>query len=144
MLEKIMNFLKSRIDCIKKPLLCNFYIYLALLWLLNIADIIQTLMLKAGGHLKQEANAFINYLLSYDWELFIIAKLGALLLVTVMLVRGYYDKRGTTIGGHYYSSDEMRMFIIALLGAGILYYLIIVLTPFVVLMTGHLLRGNPS
>ena len=144
MFEKTLNFLKSVGDCINRPVFCSFYIYLILLWLLNVADTIQTLMLKSGGHLKEEANFFINYFLAYDGELFIFAKLSALIFITAMLLRGYYDKHGTTIGGHYYSPDELRRFIVLLLGGGVVYYLIIVLMPFIVLMTGHMIQGTPS
>jgi hypothetical protein len=144
MFEKTLNALKSFDSYVNTKRIRSFYIYIGLLWVLNVADMFQTLMLKAGGHLKEEANVFVEYFLSYDWELFIVAKLCAMVLITAMLLRGYHDERGTTIAGNYYSPDEMRRFIILLLSGGVIYYLFIVMMPFMVLLVGHLFRGTPS
>jgi hypothetical protein len=144
MFEKFLNILKNTGELLSRPLFGSFFVYLTLIWLLNIADILQTLMLKRGGHLKREANIFINYFLVEDEVLFIVAKCAALLLITCMLLRGYYDKKGTTVGGVYYSPGDMRKAITFLLGAGVTYYLVIVLMPFIVLIIGHLLRGNQA
>jgi len=141
MFEKFLNFMRNIGEIINRPLLGSFYIYLILIWLLNIADILQTLMLKQGGHLRREANIFINYFLAEDEWLFIYAKLSALLFITLMLLRGYYDRKGTTIGGTYYGPKDMRRAIIFLLGAGVAYYLVIVLLPFAALLIGSFIHG---
>lgn len=117
-----------------KPAIGGFYLYLILLWLLNIADVIQTVLLSEGGHLGKEANFFMDFFLSKDWRFFILGKMLPLLLVTAMVVRGYTDKKGASFGGHHYTPEEMRNAIVFLLGAGVVYYLIIVLFPFITLM----------
>lgn len=141
MFEKFLNLLKNIGEFLNRPLIGSFYVYLVLLWLLNIADILQTLMLKRGGNLRKEFNVFINYFLEEDEGLFIFAKLSALLFITLMLLRGYYDHKGTTIGGVYYSPNDMRKAITFLLGAGVAYYLFIVFTPFIVLLINSYIHG---
>ena len=134
MFEKILNILRNVGERLNKPLLGGFYLYLILLWLLNIADIIQTILLSKSGNLKQEANPFMDFFLAADSRMFIYAKFAALLLITAMVIRGYMDKKGTTIGSIYYSPDDMKRAIVFLLGAGVIYYLIIVLIPFITLI----------
>ena len=112
----------------------GFFLFLVLLWLLNIADVIQTVLLSEGGHLKKEANFFMDFFLSRDWRFFILGKMLPLILVTAMVVRGYFDKKGTNVGGHHYTPMEMRRAITFLLAAGVVYYLIIVLIPFLTLL----------
>ena len=63
-----MGMIRYLGELLNRPFIGAFYLYLALLWLLNIADVIQTLMLSQGGHLKQEANFFMNVFLEKDWE----------------------------------------------------------------------------
>ena len=121
-------------DLLTRPFIGVFYLYLALLWLLNIADVIQTLMLSQGGHLKLEANQIMNVFLQMDWRIFVLAKLLSMALVTVMLVRGYHDNKGTSIGGIKYSHQDVKRTIVLLLAAGVVYYLIIVLIPFVTIL----------
>ena len=142
MFEKLLNFLKGVGDSLNRPLLSSFFVYLILLWLLNIADIFQTLMLKRGGNLKTEINFFINYFLASDEWIFVLAKLSALLFITAMLLRGYYDRKGTNIGGTYYSPSNMQRAITFLVGAGVVYYLVIVLMPFAVLMIENFIYGT--
>jgi hypothetical protein len=143
MFEKMLNIIREIGERLSKPVIGGFYLYLILLWLLNLADISQTVMLSRGGHLKQEANPFMDFFLSSDKRIFIIAKLFALTLITAMVVRGYTDKKGTTVGGNYYSPTDMKRAITFLLGAGVLYYLIIVLIPFITLIF-TLFFGHPG
>ncbi len=117
-------------ETLTRPVIGGFYLYLSLLWLLNIADVVQTLMLSHGGNLKHEVNLFMNVFLEKDWRLFIIAKVVPMMLVTVMVTRGYFDKRGTTVAGHEYSHEDVKKAIVFLLAAGVVYYLIVVLFPF--------------
>ncbi|MCD6216431.1 hypothetical protein J7L05_01070 [bacterium] len=121
-------------EMLTRPVIGGFYLYLTLLWLLNIADVIQTLMLSHGGNLKHEVNLYMNVFLEKDWRFFIIAKVVPMLLVTVMVTRGYFDKRGTTVAGHEYSHEDVKKAIVFLLAAGVVYYLIVVLFPFITIL----------
>lgn len=121
-------------EMLTRPIVGGFYLYLSLLWLLNIADVIQTLMLSHGGNLKHEVNLFMNVFLEKDWRLFIIAKAVPMMLVTVMVTRGYFDKKGAVVAGHEYSHEDVRKAIVFLLAAGVVYYLIIVLFPFITIL----------
>jgi hypothetical protein len=134
MFNNLLNMLNRLAKVFNKPAVAGFYLYLVLLWLLNIADVIQTVLLSEGGHLRREANFFMDFFLTKDWRLFILGKLLPLLLVTAMVIRGYTDKKGASIGGHRYTPEEMRTIIISLIGAGVVYYLIIVLFPFITLI----------
>ena len=131
-----MDIIKNIGGLITRKVVGGFYFYLSLLWLLNIADIIQTVTLSQGGNLKQEANQFMDFFLTHDWRIFILAKMLPLILVTAMVIRGYYDKKGTKIGGRQYTPDEMRKAIVFILAAGVVYYLIIVLMPFATILLG--------
>lgn len=130
----IMGIIRYLGKLLTRPFVGAFYLYLALLWLLNIADVIQTLMLSQGGHLKLEANQFMNIFLQMDWRLFIIAKFVPMMLVSVMLIRGYTDNKGTKIGGIEYTHEDVRHAILLLLATGVVYYLIIVLIPFITIL----------
>ena len=131
-----MGRIKNIGDMITRKVAGRFFLYLVLLWLLNIADIIQTVTLSQGGNLKAEVNVFMDFFLSHDWRIFILAKMLPLLLVTAMVIRGYYDKKGTTVLGRQYTAEEMRNAIVFLLGVGVVYYLIVVLIPFATIILG--------
>lgn len=133
-----MDLIKHIGEIITRKVVGGFYLYLALLWLLNIADIIQTVTLSQGGNLKREANVFMEFFLNHDWRIFIVAKILPLMLVTVMVIRGYYDKKGTKINGRNYTPEEMRKAIVFLLAMGVVYYLIVVFIPFVTILLGFI------
>jgi len=109
----------------------SFIILIIVLWALNLADIFQTLYLKNSELLEQEANWFINYFLQSGPRAFIGAKVLALVLITLILVRGWFDKKGLQLYGKFYEQVQVRCTLHFLLLAGVLYYTIIVIFPFV-------------
>ena len=115
-----MGIIRYLGELLTRPFIGAFYLYLALLWLLNIADVIQTLMLSQGGHLKLEANQIMNVFLEMDWRVFIIAKFVPMMLISVMLIRGYTDNKGTSIGGIKYTHQDVKRAILLLLASACL------------------------
>ena len=117
----------------RKPTTGTFAILLVTLWALNIADTFQTIFLKVSGFLAHEANYFIDFFLSEGHLQFFSAKILALILVTSVLVRGWRDRRGLNMGSSHYNQEQVQRTIALLLMAGVIYYIIIVVLPFVAL-----------
>ncbi|HEX9744016.1 MAG TPA: DUF5658 family protein [bacterium] len=117
----------------------NFVVLLASLWALNLADTFQTLFLKDSGFLHKEANFFIDFFLTKGSVQFISAKVLAMVVVSIILVRGWRDKDGFSFLGTRYNSVQVKKSIYFLLTAGVIYYILIVIFPFIVLsLTGLL------
>jgi len=109
----------------------SFVILLITLWALNLADIFQTLYLKDSGLLAEEANAFINFFLREGHIYFIGAKILAMVLISLMLIRGWNSKTGFIIFRERYDLMSARKAINFLLSAGVIYYVLIVIFPFI-------------
>ena len=112
----------------------TFILLLVVLWALNLADIFQTLYLKETGLLEQEANFFIDFFLKEGRAPFIGAKVLALILITLMLVRGWNSTTGITMRGGNYNPTQVRQAIYFLLSAGVFYYTLIVVFPFLAML----------
>jgi len=112
----------------------TFIVLLVVLWALNFADIFQTLYLKETGLLEQEANFFINFFLKEGRAPFIGAKVLALILITLMLVRGWNSTTGIRTRGVNYNPTQVRQAINFLLSAGVFYYTLIVVFPFIAML----------
>jgi len=108
----------------------TFIVLLIVLWVLNFADIFQTLYLKESGFLAKEANLFINFFLEKGHVEFLLAKILALVLITSILIRGWADRKGCVIGGYCWKPHILKRAIILLLNAGVIYYILIVAFPF--------------
>jgi hypothetical protein len=117
----------------KNPTFGTFILLLLTLWALNIADIFQTLYLKQSGILQQEANFFIDYFLREGVTPFFWAKALALAFVTSVLMRGWFDKKGLKFQNALYTPDQVRRSIHNLLLILNIYYILIVVFPFVAL-----------
>ena len=109
----------------------SFVILLVTLWALNLADMFQTLYLKSSGLLAEEANAFINFFLREGHVYFIGAKVLAMFLISLILVRGWNSKTGLIIFRDRYDLMSARKAINFLLSAGVIYYILIVIFPFI-------------
>ena len=110
----------------------KFFIALGLLWILNAADVWQTLALKSSGHLASEANKFIEHVLSKGPIYFILFKILAVFFISLVIIRGFFDKRGIQVGETRYSHEQVRTSIQLLLMLGIIYYLFVVYLPFII------------
>jgi len=119
---------------VKVPGTGTFWILLLTLWALNLADIFQTLYLKESGFLAQEANLFIDFFLREGAWQFFGAKVLALVLVTLILSRGWFDATGIKFQGTQYSQLQVRKAISFLLSVGVLYYVVIVVFPFIAML----------
>ena len=115
----------------------KFFIYVGLLWILNAADVWQTLQLKRGGNLAGEANELVNYVLTEGPLYFLAFKGLAMFLVTLILIRGYFDRSGFIIGETHFNTHHVRTAIQFLLVIAILYYLLVVYTPLIILVAKH-------
>ncbi len=111
----------------------KFFIYLGLLWILNAADAWQTMALQKGGNLASEANRFIDYFLVKGPVYFVIFKLLAVFLISLMLIRGFFYSSGLKVGDTRFSPEQVRTAIQFLLVVAIIYYLFIVYLPFVII-----------
>jgi len=111
-----------------------FLILLVTLWALNLADIFQTLYLKEVGLLASEANIFIDFFLKGGRGYFFLAKLLALVLISLILVRGWLDRGGIKMYGTTFSQADVRKAIHFLLSAGVVYYTVIVIFPFIAML----------
>jgi len=128
--------------CDTGPGVGAFALLLITLWALNLADIFQTLYLKESGLLAQEANFFIDFFLKEGRLPFIGAKILALILITLILVRGWNSKDGIKMRGANYDMIQVRRAIYFLLSAGVFYYTVIVVFPFVaMLLAGAFTEG---
>ena len=112
----------------------NFFIYLGLLWILNAADIWQTLALKYSGNLASEANQLVNHVLAKGPLYFISFKVLAIILVSSVLTRGYFHNKGIKVGETQFSPDQVRTTILFLLICAIVYYLIVVFLPLIIIL----------
>jgi hypothetical protein len=112
----------------------KFFIYLGLLWILNAADIWQTTALKHSGQLATEANQLIEHILMKGPVYFIGFKILAVILVTLVLIRGYFDINGFSIGDTHFSAEQVRTAIQFLLILAILYYLFVVYLPLMIVV----------
>jgi hypothetical protein len=110
----------------------KFFIYLGVLWILNAADVWQTMALKYSGQLATEANRFIDHFLMKGPMYFVIFKGLAVFLVSLMLIRGYFDKNGIKVGEASFSANQVRTAIQFLLVLAIVYYLIVVYLPLLI------------
>jgi hypothetical protein len=108
-----------------------FWMLLITLWALNFADTMQTLYLNETGFLAQEANLFMDFFLKEGRLSLFGAKILALLLVSLILGRGWFDLNGITMQGRRYTQDQVRRAISFLLSAGVIYYILIVVFPFI-------------
>ena len=112
----------------------NFFIYLGLLWILNAADIWQTMALKYSGNLASEANQLVNHVLAKGPLYFISFKVLAIILVSSILIRGYFHNQGIKVGETQFSPDQVRTAILFLLICAIIYYLIVVFFPLMIIL----------
>jgi len=117
-----------------RPSLENFFIYLGLLWILNAADVWQTMALKYSGSLASEANQLVDYVLIKGPIYFISFKVLAIILVSSVLIRGYFHNQGIKLGETQFSPDQVRAAIIFLLICSIVYYLVVVFFPLIVIL----------
>ncbi len=125
----------------KKNTVGNFVLLLFLLWVLNLADIFQTLYLKESGFLEQEANFFIDVFLREGRGPFIGAKVMALILITLILVRGWIRPMGMMFLGKEQTQEQVKISIIFLLSAGVVFYTIIVFFPFLAMLISGSFTG---
>jgi len=115
----------------------KFFIYLGLLWILNIIDSWQTLSLKISGQLASEANQYINYLLNKGPVYFISFKMLAIILVTMILVRGYFDSKGIKLGDTFFTTNQVRTAIQFMLILANIYYLFVVYIPLTMVLLSY-------
>ena len=115
-----------------KPSRRKFFIYLGLLWILNAADVWQTMALKYGGNLASEANRFIDHFLVKGPLYFVIFKALAVFLVSLILIRGFFSRTGIKVGDSDFSPNQVRTAIQFLLIVAIVYYLFVVYLPLII------------
>jgi len=131
----------NRVHCyLSSPSRRKFYLYLGLLWILNAADVWQTMALKYSGQLASEANRLIDYLLSKGPLYFVVFKILAVFLISIVLIRGYSDEKGIRIGETLYTSCQVRTAIQLLLVLAIIYYLVVVYLPLLIVMVTFYVR----
>ena len=118
----------------KKPSTGVFLIQLVTLWCLNLADTFQTSYLAANSMLEHEVNYMIRYVLLKGTLSLFLVKVLALILISSMLIRGWMDIRGVQILDARYSRDQVRAAIQVMLTFGIIYYVVIVVFPFLALL----------
>ena len=104
------------------------------MWILNVADVWQTLALKYGGNLASEANKFIDHFLARGPLYFVVFKGLAVFLVSLILIRGYFDRKGIKIGDSFFTTIQVRTAIQFLLVLAIFYYLIVVYLPLIIVV----------
>lgn len=117
------------------PNLRKFFIYLGLLWILNAADAWQTMALKYGGHLAAEANLLMDHVLAKGPLYFISFKLLAVLLISLVLIRGYLHNNGLKVGNATFDPEQVKTAIMFLLVCAIVYYLAVVFLPLIIIVT---------
>jgi hypothetical protein len=115
------------------PSTAAFVILLITLWALNLADAFQTIYFATNDMLAQEANFFIDFFLKKGPGFVLIIKILAMIFITIMLIRGWNDKKGIKVFRIQYSRDDVRNSILVMLTAGIIFYIVVVIFPFVAL-----------
>jgi hypothetical protein len=131
----------NRVHCfLSAPSRRKFYLYLGLLWILNAADVWQTIALKYSGQLASEANRLIDHLLSRGPLYFLVFKILAVFFITLVLIRGYFDEKGIRIGETLYTPCQVRTAIQFLLVLAIIYYLFVVYLPFLIVIVSFYAR----
>ncbi len=116
------------------PSTAAFVILLITLWGLNLADAFQTIYLATSEMLAQEANFFIEFFLNKGPVFVLIIKILAMIFITTMLIRGWNDKQGIKVFRIQYSRDDVRNSILLMLTAGIIFYIVVVIFPFIALV----------
>lgn len=115
------------------PSTATFVILLITLWGLNLADAFQTIYFETNGMLAQEVNYFIDFFLKKGTGIFLGIKILAMILITIMLIRGWNDKTGIKVFRTQYSRDNVRSSMLLMLTVGNIFYVIVVSFPFVAL-----------
>lgn len=119
----------------RAPSTAVFVILLITLWGLNLADAFQTIYFATNGMLAQEVNYFIDFFLKKGTGIFLDIKVLAMILISIMLIRGWNDKTGIKVLRTQYSRDDVRSSMLLMLTVGNIFYIIVVSFPFVALFS---------
>ncbi len=97
----------------------------------------QTLALKRGGDLASEANDLVGHVLNKGPDFFVAFKTAAILLSSLILIRGFYDERGLKVGDISYSQIQVQTAIQFLLVVADIYYIVVVYIPLALVLLSY-------